>query len=660
MPGPAPRPADPATLATLLADKTRCQALIAATDAIVWTVDPERGFVEPQPSWEAYTGQQWNDYREHGWVQAVHPDDRTSLLRSWTLALRQGVDYHASCRLWHAASQTHRQCVVRAIPVRDAQARVVEWVGAVTDVHDRPMSLPEMHRLNEALKQQLEAHHHDLERLFSVSLDIMVTLAADGRILTLSPSFEAVTGVAVAQAQGTVFERFVHPDDLGRTWDEIRRVLGGEYNAVDFETRLLHADGSVRLVSWRAVGSLAESRIYAVGRDITERRRSEQRMVRMQRLEAVGQLTGGIAHDFNNILSAMLSFIEVARRQAGDPERLRKTLERAADTGRRGAALVQQLLAFARKQELSLGPVDLNELVSGMNDLLERSLGGTISVAIELQPGLPPALADRTQLESVLLNLCINARDAMPQGGRLTVRTRRHAITGDPHDRVDDLPAGDYTVLSVQDDGIGMDEATLARCCEPFFTTKPPGQGTGLGLAQVLGAVQQCGGTVLIHSRPGAGTTADVVLPQAQWEPAQAAPPEKAAPPSLCAGTVLVVDDNADVLASTCALLEAFGFQPIPAHGADEAMAVVLTGRPFDVMLTDYAMPGMNGADLVEDALRHRPKLTAILVTGFSDLAPQMARLPALTVLKKPFEPEQVIEAVEAAINAHRLKTGEH
>jgi PAS domain S-box-containing protein len=526
---------------------------------------------------------------------------------------------------------------------------------------DRPLGVPELQRLNEALKQQIQAHHEELERLFSVSLDVMLSMDADGRLITVSPSFEAVVGVPAAQAQGEVFGRFLHPDELARTWEEVRRVLTGRHNAVDFETRVLRPDGAERVVSWRAVGSATEARLYAVGRDVTERKQAEQRLMRAQRLEAVGQLTGGIAHDFNNILGAMLSFLEVAKRQAGDASGQARTLESAIAAGRRGATLVRQLLTFARKQELALKPTDLNRLVRDMHDMLARTLGGTVELAFELAPSLPPALVDPTQLETVLLNLCINARDAMPDGGRLVIRTAAHAITEDTATRRDDLPVGDYVLLVVGDTGAGMDEATLARCFEPFYTTKDAGHGSGLGLSQVLGVVQQCGGMVKLESAPGRGTTIEVVLPRAaQDEAGHTEAAVGTAPPSLAAGTVLVVDDHADVLAATTQLLQAFGYDAIPAASAEEAMSIVLSARPFDVILTDHAMPGMTGAQLLRDAVRHRPHLVGLIVTGHADVTAVREMVPSVAVLRKPFEADQLAEAVEAAVSAHRLQTGEH
>jgi PAS domain S-box-containing protein len=395
----------------------------------------------------------------------------------------------------------------------------------------------------------------------------MVTLDHTGRLLSVSPSFEHVSGVPAAEATGQVFERFLHPDDIQRTWNEVRRVLGGDH-AIDFETRLLHADGSLRVVSWRAVGAVIEQRLYAVGRDITEQKRAGERLARAQRLEALGQLTGGIAHDFNNILAAVLSYLEVGKLRADNPSAVAQALESAERAARRGAALVSQLMSFARQQQLSLRPVDLNGLLGGLAELLQRTLGAQVGLMLDLQPGLFSVTADPTQVEMVVLNLGINARDAMPRGGQLTVRTFGHAITEDPTTRIDDLPRGDYACLAVVDTGTGMDATTLAHCFEPFYSTKGPGHGTGLGLSQVLGVVQQCGGAVLVRSREGQGTSVCVYLPRARAEPPRMdVELPRPAPPSLPSATVLVVDDNPDVVTSTVPLRELVGFTARPARG---------------------------------------------------------------------------------------------
>lgn len=651
------RPEAEAAIAALLADPTRAQALLAATDAIVWTIDPERGFVEPQASWQSYTGQSWDEAKGHGWLAAVHPDDRPSLAARWRAAVKEGSRYSAAPRIWHAESRQYRHCVVRANAILDSDGQVVEWVGAVADVHDRPLSLPELHRINEVLKEQLEERHQVLERLFSVSLDIMLMLATDGRILTISPSFEAVTGFTVDQAVGERFHRFLLPDDVEKTWAEVQRVATGLHNAIDFETRVVRADGNVRLISWRAVGSVAEGRLYAVGRDITLQREEQERSIHAQRMESMGQLTGGIAHDFNNVLSAIAAYLEVARKiGAEEPERLLMVVESALNSTRKGASLVGQLLTFAKRRELAQEPVDLNELVEGMQDMITTSVGGTISVRLALASDLPPAMANRTQLESVLLNLCINARDAMAQGGSLTLSTAAHRVTEDPDTRIDDLPQGRYVRLAVEDSGIGMDRDTLARCVEPFFTTKGVAKGTGLGLSQAVSVAQQLGGLLRIRSRPRDGTTVEMVLPCGV---AAGGKSEVVPPPVLRNPTVVLVDDDTDVLASMTQLLEAHGFDVISCSSAQDALALIFTSRPFDVLLTDYAMPGMDGAELIRDAQRLRPKLVALVLTAVADVPTLQRDLPQVTVLHKPVAPERLLQAIEGSVAAHRANTGQ-
>lgn len=654
-------PAAAITGEPLFLDPARCKALLAATDAIVWTIHPTQGFVEPQSSWQAYTGQTWEQARGAGWLQVVHPTDRASVLRAWTDAVHRGDRYSAACRIWHEPSQAYRNCVVRATAIRDIDGNVEEWVGAVTDVHDRPLSLPEMHRLDEALQNQLQAHHKELERLFSVSVDVMLTLSGDGRLVTLSPSFETVTGYSEKNAVGELFEHFLHPDDVASTWKEVQRVLTGAHQAVDFETRIVRADGKVRLLSWRAVGSAAEGRLYAVGRDITEQHEEQQRSVRAQPMESVGRLTGGIAHDLTNVLAAVTSYIEVARKIAvKDPARLMTILDFALNSIRKGADLASRLLTFAKQQQPAQGRVDFNELVASMRDMIATTVGGAIALNIRLAPDLKPALADRTQLESVLLNVCINARDAMPQGGTLTIATAFHVITDDPGTQIDDLPKGRFILLSVEDTGVGMDEESLSRCREPFFATKRHGWGTGLGLPQALAVVQQLGGRLRVRSGPGVGTQVEVVLPEATapLSTEYREGPKLQEPPPVEHATVLLVDDDEDVLGPAAQLLRTCGFEVVAARSAEEAMSLILSSQRFDVLLTDYAMPDKDGVELIRDAQQMRPRLVGVLASD-TDIVQLQREMPQVTVLQKPFLPTRLVEAIGAAVTAHRLNTGE-
>ena len=363
----------------------------------------------------------------------------------------------------------------------------------------------------------------------------------------------------------------------------------------------------------------------------------------MQKMESLGQLTGGLAHDFNNLLMGILGSLNyIAKKIPEDPATLRY-LDAAKESAERGAALTKRLLAFARRQELHPEPVALDGLIGGLVDMLRRSVGPTIRIDLDIEPGLDLIRADPNQLELALLNLTLNARDAMPEGGRVVIAARR----ADPAAAGVALSAEDYVQLSVTDTGVGMDEATLKRCMEPFFTTKEQGKGTGLGLSSVQGMAVQSGGAIRITSAPGAGTTVSL------WFPAE---PEAetvgaVAPPATVNGAaerfrILVVDDEALIGHVTASMLEDLGHEAQWVPSGAEALEV-LTGDPgIDVVITDHAMPGMTGGALAEAIHRVRPDLPIILATGFADVPGSFAG--SLPRLSKPYGPEEITRALAA------------
>jgi PAS domain S-box-containing protein len=389
--------------------------------------------------------------------------------------------------------------------------------------------------------------------------------------------------------------------------------------------------------------------------DVSARLEAEEVRRRSQRLEAVGQLTGGVAHEFNNLLMAIGGCIDLLRPivPGGRANALLENAGRAAD---HGAQLTRQLLAFARRQNLQPEPVDLNALVTGMTDLLTSTLGRSIGVVADLTAGTWPALADATQLELVLLNLAINARDAMPAGGLLTIGTG-NATLGPPH-RAEEPPPGDYATLIVTDSGIGMTPEVLARIFEPFFTTKDVGRGTGLGLPQVLGVVQQLGGGLSVDSVPGQGTVFRVYLPRARTQPTETVgrPPRRAAaqpphPAPLKDVRLLLVDDDQEVRQVARAMLEAMGGMVTEAACGAEALLRLRTDSDIDLVLADYTMPEMTGMDLAAEIAVIAPQVPIVLMTGYSAAALGATTPHVCAVLQKPFRVEQLALALRQALD---------
>ena len=388
---------------------------------------------------------------------------------------------------------------------------------------------------------------------------------------------------------------------------------------------------------------------------IEEREKAEAQLRQAQRIEAVGQLTSGVAHDFNNLLTAIIGNLELLEARLGrGEEALRRPLAAAAAAAERGARTTAQLLAFSRQQRMTPEPIDLNLIVGDMGALLQSTIGATIRIETVLSAELWPALADASQIELVLLNLAINARDAMPGGGALTVATANVALHAPAH--AGEPPPGDYVMVSVADTGSGIPEGILDKVFDPFFTTKDVGKGSGLGLSQVLGVAQQLGGGVRIETRPGAGTTVQVYLPRAQRiEPARR--PRRATPNAELAGAeagggrILLVDDDSDVRAVTAAMLAELGHDVIEAGSGGAALdCLEREGRRIELMIADVAMPGMGGVELAHAARLGRPDLPILFITGFGGAALPPDEPGLGELLRKPFRTADLAAKVAAML----------
>lgn len=482
-------------------------------------------------------------------------------------------------------------------------------------------------------------------------------LHVDGQVSSWNPAAQRLKGYHASEIIGHHFSRFYTPEDKrsglpARSLETARTV--GRFVEEGWRVR---KDGTrfwagvvidpIRTPEGELVG-------YAkITRDLTEKHEAEMALYRArealfqsQKLEAVGKLTGGVAHDFNNLLMAILASLELAKKRLPDDEKLRVFVDNAQEAAKRGVTLIQRMLAFARRQELKLEITDVNMLVTGLLGLFERTLGPAIILEHEMPRSLPSVLADVNQLESSLLNLVVNARDAMAHGGTIRITARRDRVA------LDTAPApGEYVVLSVIDSGEGMDEATLSHAMEPFFTTKGVGKGTGLGLSMVHGMAEQLGGRLVLKSSIGEGTTAEIWLPIASGMDAQPVHDDPTpAPREMAVETkrVLVVDDDQLVRVNTSAMLEELGHSVIEAASANEALQHIRKGPDVDLVITDHAMPAMTGAELAATLKTERPGLPVLLVTGYAELPEGVD--PALPKLGKPFSLDQLANAVARQI----------
>ena len=393
----------------------------------------------------------------------------------------------------------------------------------------------------------------------------------------------------------------------------------------------------------RDLNDTLEQRVHDA---VREREKAQDALRQSQKMEAVGQLVSGLAHDFNNLLGAVIGALELINRKPEDPERVRRFALAGLQAADRGSKLTGQLLAFSRSQRIELKPLLVCDVIEGLRDMLSRTLGPMIDLKFDLNPAPVPVLADPTQVEMTVLNLAINARDAMPEGGTLRIATATRRIDHDP-----ELPAGDYVELTVSDTGFGMDEPTLRRAMEPFFTTKPLGKGTGLGLAQVYGSARQSGGTARIDSEVGQGTTVRVLLPRTEAAAEEPGRSDAAARACFAPGTtVLVVDDDDDLRGVLVNSLDALGYRPTEAADAASAITMIEKRCP-DVMVVDFAMPGMNGAELARIVGERWPGIAVVLASGYADSdAVEKAVGQGVKVLRKPFRIDELLGAVAETI----------
>jgi len=456
-------------------------------------------------------------------------------------------------------------------------------------------------------------------------------------------------GVLAALGNVVVLERPIHGETLSSAVTSALRVRRRQYEArrrleelqvAEEAMRHLNATLETRILARTEELSQANNRLM---QEVAERERAQAALVQSQKMEAVGRLTGGIAHDFNNLLTVIFGNLEMIQRRT-DEERVLRLAKFAAEAAERAAKLTHQLLAFSRTQRLTLRPVDLNLLIVGMNDLLIRTIGPQIRIVTELSDEAPWAMADENQLELAILNLAINARDAMPNGGALTITTSIQAA--------DDatLAAGSYGVIQVADTGTGIPRHLVSKIFDPFFTTKPIGKGTGLGLSQVFGIARQSGGTVHIDSDEGAGARFTIWLPLA----AASSLAENAAIDVSHAqrgqGRILVIDDDTGVRRFIVECLEMLGYQVSQAAGGREGLASLASDMP-DLLIVDYAMPGMNGVEVVQMARDQAPTLPIILATGYADMDAVDKVIGLGGVLRKPFRINDLQAAVQNALH---------
>ena len=500
----------------------------------------------------------------------------------------------------------------------------------------------------------------DRSRLWEVSSDLLGILNADGYFENTNPAWATALGWTSEAILATSIFELIHPDDVEKTRLSLQEVAGAD-TVLHFENRYQRTDGEYRWLSWAAVPEAGK--FYCSGRDITQEREARTELAaaldalrQSQKMEAVGQLTGGIAHDFNNLLMAIAGSIELlsTRLMQGRLKETERYIVAAQSATKRAAALTHRLLAFARRQSLDPKPTNLNRLVAGIEEMIRRTVGPAVRVEVVGATNLWITQVDPNQLENALLNLCINARDAMPEGGSLMIETSNQWID-ERGARERDVPSGQYVTLSVTDTGTGMTPEVIARAFDPFFTTKPLGAGTGLGLSMTYGFARQSGGQVRIYSEVGRGATVCLYLPRHVGEAETVdAPPDLADMAHAAQGeTVLVIDDEPLVRMLVTDVLRELGYTSIEAEDGPAGLKTLRSAVRIDLLITDIGLPGgLDGGQVVEAARKLRPELKVLFITGFAEKAVlSHGHIAAgLSVLTKPFAMEALASRVKGLL----------
>ncbi|MEW6658939.1 MAG: PAS domain S-box protein [Thermodesulfobacteriota bacterium] len=540
------------------------------------------------------------DSRRRKWSDLVLADDLPQAKNNFLEGMKATGAYEKEYRIRKRTGeiiwiQVHGQIFL------DRAGRIDYVNGVVFDVTDR---------------KNLEEERN---RLFNMSLDMLCVAGFDGFFKQLNPAWSKNLGWPETELLSRPWLDFVHPEDRIASAAANDRLKTGQ-TVIQFENRYQCLDGSYRWISWNSFPLLEEKLIFGVARDITEKRYMEEQLLKAQKMEAVGRLAGGVAHDFNNLLTAITGYSEMMMMdlRPGDPSHL--YAEEITKAVNRGAALTNQLLAFSRKQILQPRVVNLNDVVHDMDKMLRRLIGEDIDIATVIDQELGLVKADPGQIEQIIMNLAVNARDALPRGGKLTIETANVYLDQDYAQGREDVTPGPHVMLAVSDNGTGMDKDTLSHIFEPFFTTKESGKGTGLGLATVYGIVKQSGGNIWVYSEPGQGTTFKVYLPRVEDSLETIKP--KAAPVTSLEGkeTILLVEDDVGLRELISTALRKYGFTVLEAAQGDEALLLCEREKSsIHLMLTDVVMPQISGSALAEQLKLLHPEMQVLFMSGYTE-----------------------------------------
>ncbi|WP_342740320.1 PAS domain S-box protein [Bradyrhizobium sp. B117] len=656
-------------LAVLLIENVRLQAQTAGmVDALKRRSDEERNYhVERERLFTAVVASSndaiitksldgtittWNNAAERVFgysaneaigrpIDIIMPEDQRDEVAENLARTRNGevIDQQETVRL-HKSGQPI-DVVLSQVPLRSTDGKIIGASKVARDITERK-------RTETALNREIE----ERQRIFETSQDLILVTDGFGNFIQVSPSVKAILGFSPEDMVGHSATEFIHPDDLENTRNEMRAARRGAVKR-SFEARYYHYDGHEVTLNWMGTWSEPVKRHFFIGRDLTEKQAAEAQLRQVQKMDSIGQLTGGVAHDFNNVLTVITGTIGILADAVADRPELAAITKLIDDAAERGAQLTKHLLAFARKQPLQPREIDVNALALEAAKLLHPTLGEQITIMPQLTEDAWPTLVDPGQLSTAILNLALNARDAMPDGGTLVLETRNVFLDDGYASMNPDVAAGNYVMIAVSDTGSGIPAELIDRVFDPFFTTKEVGKGTGLGLSMVFGFVKQSGGHIKIYSEEGHGTSVKIYLPRSsgvqetEYEALQNVP--------IAGGDekILIVEDDALVRQYVVTQVKSLGYTALEAANAAEALTIIDADDNIDLLFTDVIMPGnMNGRQLADEAARRRPDLKTLFTSGYTENAiVHHGRLDSgVLLLAKPYRKTELAKMLRTAL----------